>query len=55
MRSQGPFKVYDHFTNKGKLFADNMSKITEQAKQRFEAECEKIKEERELEQKQFHW
>ena len=48
MRSQGPFKIYDHATAKGQQFVQNLAETNQQAHARFQEECQKIKEARDL-------
>ena len=55
MRSQGPFKIYDHANSKGKQFVANLTETNAQAHNRFQTECERIKENREYEREQFGW
>lgn len=55
MRSQGPFKIYDHATSKGQQFVQNLNETNQQAHARFQEECAKIKESREFEREQFGW
>lgn len=55
MRSQGPYKIYDHAQHKGKQYVHNIQEINNQAHQRFQAECQKIKSLRESEREQFDW
>lgn len=55
LRSQGPFKVYDHAKAKGQNYVLNVQAINEQAHQRFEDECKKIKEIRNFEREEFNW
>jgi hypothetical protein len=39
MRSQGPFKIYDHAQHKGKQYVHNIQEINNLAHQRFQEEC----------------
>jgi len=39
MRSQGPFKVYDHASAKGQQFVQNLQETNNQAHERFQNEC----------------
>ena len=55
MRSQGPFKIYDHANSKGKQFVANLTETNAMAHNRFQTECERIKENREYEREQFGW
>lgn len=55
MRSQGPFKIYDHAQHKGKQYVHNIQEINNLAHQRFQEECQKIKDTREFEREQFDW
>ena len=55
MRSQGPFKVYDHAQQKGSSAVTNLSGTNAAAHTRFQDECERIKENREYEREQFGW
>lgn len=55
MRAHGPFKVYDHAKAKGQEFVQNLTETNLQAQQRFDLECQKLKEVREFEKQQFHW
>lgn len=54
-RSQGPFKVYDHAYAKGQKYVSIIQQINDQAHQRFQEECQKLKETREFEREQFNW
>jgi len=42
MRSNGPFKVYDHAQAKGKQYVSNLQEINHQALKRFENEVKGI-------------
>lgn len=53
MRSNGPFKVYDHAQAKGKQYVANLQQINDQALRRFESEVNGIKELREFQKEQF--
>lgn len=55
MRSQGPFKIYDHANSKGNQFVTNQLETNQLAHNRFQTECERIKENREYEREQFGW
>lgn len=55
MRSQGPFKIYDHATAKGQQFVQNLTETNKQAHLRFLKDCEQLKERREHERRQFNW
>lgn len=55
LRSQGPFRVYDHAINKGQNFVQNLQAINDQAQKRFEEECKKIKQIRKFEREEFNW
>lgn len=55
MRSQGPFKIYDHANSKGRQFVTNLTETNAAAHGRFQTECERIKENREYEREQFGW
>ena len=55
LRSQGPYKVYDHATTKGQQYVANLQEINEQAHNRFIQECKKVKEVRDFEREQFGW
>jgi hypothetical protein len=55
MRSQGPFKIYDHAQTKGEKSLYNRDQIFRQAQHRFTDECEKIKESRFYEKEEFGW
>lgn len=55
MRSQGPFKIYDHAQHKGQQYVHNIQEINNMAHQRFQEECAKIKDSREFEREQFTW
>lgn len=53
LRSNGPFKVYDHATKKGTQYVANIQYINDQAQKRFQSELTNIKQVREFERKQF--
>ena len=53
MKSNGPYKIYDHALTKGKMCESNLNMINDQAKQRFKAELFNIKNMREFEKEQF--
>ena len=55
MRSQGPFKIYDHSHVKGQQYVQNLNETNNQAHERFIKECEHIREVRKFEKKQFGW
>jgi len=55
MRSNGPFKVYDHAQQKGQQYVYNLEESHADAHRRFQKECERIKEVREFEREQFGW
>lgn len=55
MRSNGPYKVYDHASQKGSQFVENLEKTNELAHERFQKECQRVKESREFEREQFGW
>lgn len=51
LRSNGPFKVYNHAEHKGSI--ENIHKINQQADQRFHQEMNQIKSVKEFEKNQF--
>ena len=53
LRSNGPFKVYDHAHQKGTQYVANIQYINDQAQKRFQSELTNIKQVREFERKQF--
>jgi CTP:phosphocholine cytidylyltransferase-like protein len=55
LRSQGPFRIYDHAQAKGKNYVGNIQAINEQARQRLEKEYHQIKEVRSFEREEFGW
>ena len=55
MRSQGPFKVYDHAQAKGQNYVQNLTETNQQAHERFQEQCKKLKDVREFEREQFGW
>jgi hypothetical protein len=55
LRSQGPFKVYDHAKAKGQSFVENLQAIHDQAHLRFEQECKQIQKLRTFEREEFNW
>ena len=52
MKSQGPFKIYDHAATKGDT--DKVKKINSQAQKRFQNELHQIKDLRDVERQQFY-
>lgn len=55
MRSQGPFKVYDHAQSKGQNYVQNLTDTNAQAHERFQEQCKSLKNTREFEREQFGW
>ena len=55
LRSQGPFSVYDHAKSKGQQYVQNLHDTNEQAHQRFQDECQKIKERKDQDRVNFDW
>ena len=47
LKSNGPFKIYDHAAAKGKQFVHNLQETYNQADSRFRKECDEIKQLRE--------